>query len=267
MTDTLQKQQEIRMQAGGNAKTIAIAGGLVLVFIVCLIFLEIAPTTAVLGFPEFVLFFVKRFCPPIFNNFMNFMPAMLGTVLFAVVGTYISTFFSFVFGILMCEKTNPVKPLRLVVRMFISFLRNIPVLVWASILVYIFGIGEIVGLFALILATIGFLSRSYADSIEEVTGSRLEALKACGASWGQILWHGIIPAFVPAWVRWTLFTFEINIRASAILGMVGAGGIGVLIQTNIKLFAYQEACAIIILVVLIVLVTELITNKLCEVIR
>jgi len=71
----------------------------------------------------------------------------------------------------------------------------------------------------------------------------------------------LLPCFVPSLINWTLYSFEINIRASTILGMVGAGGIGVLIQTNIKLFKYHEACAIIIIVVTIVLLTEFITNK------
>ncbi len=113
----------------------------------------------------------------------------------------------------------------------------------------------------MIIATLGFLSRSYCDSLNEIPNSKLEALKASGASDLQILWHGLLPCFVPSLINWTLYSFEINIRASTILGMVGAGGIGVLIQTNIKLFKYHEACAIIIIVVTIVLLTEFITNK------
>ena len=82
-----------------------------------------------------------------------------------------------------------------------------------------FGVGEIVGLLALIIATLGFLSRSYAESISEIAGSHLEALQTAGASYGQVLVHGLIPEFLPSWINWTLFSFEINIRASAILGI------------------------------------------------
>ena len=167
----------------------------------------------------------------------------------------------------LSDKTNPITPLRLLCRGIISFLRNVPVLVWASILVYMFGVGEIVGLLALIIATLGFLSRSYAESISEIAGSHLEALQTAGASYGQVLVHGLIPEFLPSWINWTLFSFEINIRASAILGMGGAGGIGVLIQTNLKLFKYQEACAIILVVIVIVLLTEFMTNKIRRMIR
>ncbi|MFR8467738.1 phosphonate ABC transporter, permease protein PhnE [Eisenbergiella tayi] len=241
--------------------------GAAVVFCGCMAYLEISPSEAVKGFPAFVRFFVIKFLPASFKNIRAYVPAVIDTVLFAVAATYLSTALSFLFGLLMSDKTNPITPLRLLCRGIISFLRNVPVLVWASILVYMFGVGEIVGLLALIIATLGFLSRSYAESISEIAGSHLEALQTAGASYGQVLVHGLIPEFLPSWINWTLFSFEINIRASAILGMVGAGGIGVLIQTNLKLFKYQEACAIILVVIIIVLLTEFMTNKIRRMIR
>lgn len=241
--------------------------GTAVVFCGCMAYLEISPSEAVKGFPAFVRFFVIKFLPASFKNIRAYVPAVIDTVLFAVAATYLSTALSFLFGLLMSDKTNPITPLRLLCRGIISFLRNVPVLVWASILVYMFGVGEIVGLLALIIATLGFLSRSYAESISEIAGSHLEALQTAGASYGQVLVHGLIPEFLPSWINWTLFSFEINIRASAILGMVGAGGIGVLIQTNLKLFKYQEACAIILVVIVIVLLTEFMTNKIRRMIR
>ena len=241
--------------------------GAAVVFCGCMAYLEISPSEAVIGFPAFVRFFVIKFLPASFKNIRAYVPAVIDTVLFAVAATYLSTALSFLFGLLMSDKTNPITPLRLLCRGIISFLRNVPVLVWASILVYMFGVGEIVGLLALIIATLGFLSRSYAESISEIAGSHLEALQTAGASYGQVLVHGLIPEFLPSWINWTLFSFEINIRASAILGMVGAGGIGVLIQTNLKLFKYQEACAIILVVIVIVLLTEFMTNKIRRMIR
>lgn len=224
-------------------------------------YLNIQMLDVLAGGPSFISFFITKFLPPDFSNISQYVPAVIDTVLFAIVGTYISTFLAFVLGMLMSERTNPIAPLRFCARAFVSFLRNIPVLIWASLLVYAFGIGEIVGLLALIIATLGFLSRSYSDSINEIAGNKLEALHASGAGYMQTMWHGLFPNLVPSFINWTLYAFEINIRASAVLGMVGAGGIGVLIQTNIKLFKYNEACAIIIIVVGIVLLTEFATNQ------
>ena len=179
-----------------------------------------------------------------------------------MVGTYISALLAFIFGLLMADEINSLAPVRVAVRMIVSFIRNIPVLVWASLLVYVFGIGNMVGLLALIIATFGFLARSYAEEMNHIAGSKLEALKATGASKAQLVIHGLLPEFYPSWINWTLFSFEINIRASAILGMVGAGGIGIMIQTNIRLFKYQEASALIIILVVMVLLIEFTVNRL-----
>lgn len=239
---------------------------LILLFASCA-FLNIQFIDVLRGGPSFINFFVTKFIPPDFSNFAQYIPAVIDTVLFAIVGTYISTLIAFILGLMMSDISNPFAPLRFCARAFVSFIRNIPVLIWASLLVYAFGIGEIVGLLALIIATLGFLSRSYSDSINEIGRGKLEALTASGASYLQIMWHGLLPNLVPSFINWTLYAFEINIRASAVLGMVGAGGIGVLIQTNIKLFRYHEACAIIIIVVGIVLLSEFATNKIRKNIR
>lgn len=260
--------EEVTLKKTGTPHwSVGVAGLILLVFIGSLLFLEVDLQEAFSAFPRFITFFITRFLPPDFTNIAQYVSAVIDTLLFAIIGTYLSTILSFILGILMAENTNSIAWLRTLVRGCVSFLRNIPVLIWASLLVYAFGVGNIVGLLALVIATLGFLARSYADSINDIAGSKLEALRASGASEMQILWHGLIPAFVPSWLNWTLFAFEINIRASSILGMVGAGGIGVLIQTNIKLFRYQEACAIIIVIVTIVLLTEYATNKLRSMIR
>ncbi|MDR1117272.1 MAG: phosphonate ABC transporter, permease protein PhnE [Oscillospiraceae bacterium] len=248
-------------------KILAAAAGITVLIVFAFAYLKINPVTAIVSVPEFISFFARNFLPPDFKNTMSYLPLIIETIMFAVVGTYISAALAFIFGLLLCEKTNSIAWLRFAVRFIISFLRNVPVLVWASLFVYIFGIGNMVGLIALVVATLGFLSRSYAESMNEIAGRELEALKACGGSYLQILFHGLIPEFIPSWLNWTLFSLEINIRASAILGMVGAGGIGIMIQTNIRLFKYHEALSLIIILVAMVLLTEFGTNKLRKLIR
>jgi len=246
-----------------------IIGFSIAVALICFVFvyLEVNPLDAFISAPEFARFFMKNFLPPSFKNIDSYLPLVIETVLFSLVATYISAFFAFVFGILISEKTNPIRWLRMTVRFIMSFMRNIPVLVWAAFMVYIFGIGSLVGLISLVIATLGFLARSYGESLNEIAGSKIEALRASGASYPQILIHGIIPEFVPSWINWTLFSFEINIRASAVLGMVGAGGIGIMIQTNIRLFKYREAFSLILILLAMVLLTELATNRIRKAVR
>ena len=226
------------------------------------VFLDVNPIEILTAPVPMVSFSAENFFPPNTENFNSYMPAIIDTLFFAVVGTYVSAILSFILGVLMSERLNPNPVIRRVIRYFVSFLRNIPVLIWASLLVFVFGIGNMVGLIALVLATIGFLSRSYAESMNDIAGDRLEAIHASGASYMQILVHGLIPEFMPAWLNWTLFSFEINIRASAILGMVGAGGIGMLIQANLNLRNFTESSTLIITLVVMVLLTELTVGRL-----
>jgi len=232
----------------------------VIVSLFCFIYLEISAASIFTAGPQLLVFIANNFMPPNFTHIATYMSAVLETILFAVVGTYIAAIMSFVLGLLMSEQLVPNPFLRYGVRFVVAFFRNIPVLIWASLLVFVFGIGNMVGLIALMLATVGFLSRSYAESINEIAGSKLEAMKASGANWFQLVFHGLIPEFVPAWLNWTLFSFEINIRASAILGMVGAGGIGILIQGNLNMRNFREAASLIIILVVMVLITEFAVN-------
>jgi len=227
-----------------------------ILIIASFIHLNVNPFDILTAPPEMIRFLIDNFFPPNTDIFANSLPIIIDTLFFAVVSTYISAFLSFVLGVLMSERLNPNPIIRRAIRYFVAFLRNIPVLIWGSLLVFVFGIGNMVGLLALTIATMGFLSRSYAESMNDIAGDKLEAMHASGASYMQILVHGLIPEFMPAWLNWTLFSFEINIRASAILGMVGAGGMGMLIQSQLNQRHFTRASTLIITLVALVLITE-----------
>ncbi|MCL1843657.1 MAG: ABC transporter permease subunit [Defluviitaleaceae bacterium] len=226
------------------------------VTVACFIFLSIEPLRLLTVAPTFVGYIITNFFPPGFGNVQVYAEAVLHTVAFAVVSTCISAVLSFAFALLMSDAIMPFPAVRIVARLLMTFMRNIPVIIWVSLMVFIFGIGSMVGLVALVLATTGFLSRSYAESISEIAAKKLEPLRASGLSTPKIILHGLLPEFTPAWVNWTLFTFEINIRASAILGMVGAGGMGVLIQTHLNLRNFNEVATLILMLISIVIFTE-----------
>ncbi|MGN7479399.1 phosphonate ABC transporter, permease protein PhnE [Solibacillus silvestris] len=236
---------------------LAIVAGMAL----SIFYLNISAGDILLGLPKFISFFFEKFLPATFDNVWSYFPTVLETLGYAVIATYFSTCIAFFIGLLMSENTNKFKAVRYAVRGAVTIIRNIPFVIWGALLVYVFGIGGLVGILALIFVTIGFLGKSYGEAIDEISGDKLEALRANGASYIQIICHGVIPQFIPAWINWTIFSFEINVRASVVLGLVGAGGIGVLIDTNINLFRYDQAMAIIIIVVLIVLCAEFITNQ------
>jgi len=232
-------------------------GFLISIIVVSFAFLEVNPVDILVAPISMIIFMVENFFPPNLNNLSRYFPAILTTLFFAVAATYFSAFFAFIFGVLMSKHLNPSPVLRNVTRYFVSFLRNIPVLIWAQLLIFVFGIGNMVGLVALVFATVGFLARSYGESMDDIAGERLEAIQATGANYMQILVHGVIPEFTTSWLNWTLYSFEVNIRISAILGVVGAGGIGAVIQTNILIRNFTEASTLIIILVIMVIMTEL----------
>jgi phosphonate transport system permease protein len=251
----------MRLSEKQGALTAASVLGGIAAIVSVFFWLNISLKDMALAAPSFISFFVKNFLPPNFKNIASYVPLIMDTIFFALAGTCISSVVAVVTGFLMSTRINGTASLRIATQFLMSILRNVPILVWAALFVRIFGIGNIVGLIALIFGTLGLLSRSYAESADAISGEKIEALRSCGASYPQILVHGIIPEFVPAWVNWTLFSFEINIRASVILGMVGAGGIGIMVQTNIRLFKYGEALSLIIIISIMILLTEFAVNQ------
>ena len=229
-----------------------------------LFFLDVSPWHMVQAFPDLFHFFGDNFWPANFTGISANTQAIVNTLLFAVVATYVSSGLAFIMALFMTRHTNPFAPVRVSVLGLMSLLRNVPMLIWATLLVFIFGIGNVVGVVALIFTTLGFLARSYAETISELSTHKLEGIRSTGASYLQVLTHGLLPEFTPAWLNWTLFTLEVNMRASAVLGMVGAGGLGLLIQTTLDWRHFRRAMALVMILVGMVLAIELLCHWLRE---
>lgn len=224
--------------------------------IIGFIYIDLDIVDLILGVPDFLGFFFSNFLPPNFSGFLDVIDDVIQMLAFSFIAMFVSTIFSFVMALLMSEAMNPIAPIRFIVRAIASFMRNIPTVIWASIMVYIFGIGPASGIIALMFGMSGFLIKTYADTISDISGDAIEAMRSTGANRIQTFYHGIFPQFMPALINWTLYAFEIGVRASSILGIVGAGGIGVLVNTRINLFDYQSAMALVIYIIAIVLIVE-----------
>ena len=231
------------------------------IFFISFNFLEINFFDFITSPIPMISFLFLNFFPPNFNNLPQYLPVVFESVFFAFAATYLASFFAFILALFASARLNKNSMLRMFSRGVVAFLRNIPVLIWAWLLIFVFGSGNMVGLMALTLSSIGFLARSYAESFDDILGDKIEAIEATGASYSQILLHGIIPEFIPSWINWTLYLFELNIRISAILGVVGAGGIGTIIQIQLMLRNFQEASTLIICLILLVLLTEFAVAK------
>jgi phosphonate transport system permease protein len=219
---------------------------------------------ALAAMPGIIGFIIHDFLPPNFSVLPNIIEPLLDTLAMAVVSTMIASCISLVLAFVCAAPTTPHPALRVVLRAFASALRNIPSLAWVMILIPAFGIGKFVGVLALTIGSLGSLIRFFTETIEEIDRDKLEAIRAAGGSYWQMLRSGVIPQCLPGFIAWILYNFELDIRASAIIGMVGGGGIGFFIQMSIKLFKYSDAAVGILVVVAVVLIIEWTSKKIRE---
>ena len=188
------------------------------------------------------------------------------TALVSVAVTVCAAICSFFFSLLgtRTTKANPIVARG--VRIFAAFFRNVPEIVWAILLLFSFGQNILTGFFALFFATFGMLTRTFIETIDEVSASCVEALRATGASSLQIVFQGIIPSSMSLIISWVLYMVETNIRASTLIGILTATGIGYLFDVYYKRMDYASASLVVISIVVLVIAIELISNKIRKVI-
>jgi phosphonate transport system permease protein len=180
----------------------------------------------VFDFPAEVLVeaWVKRANPPAL--FVEFLPSLLETINIAAVSTLLGAMLGGVFALLSTRGLARWPRLIPMFRRLLDAMRAIPEIVIALVLIFILGGGPIPAVLAIAFHTTGALGKLFSEVSENADLKPVEGLASVGASWGQRMWLGVIPQVAPNWLSYALLRFEINIRASAILGFVGSGGIG-----------------------------------------
>ncbi len=138
----------------------------------------------------------------------------------------------------------------------VALFRTVPDLVWAIFFVIAVGLGPAAGVLALMVDTIGFAARFFAEAMEETDKGPREALTAMGARRSGIIFSSVIPQALPSMINTSLFSLEKATRGSVVLGLVGAGGIGIELKVSLELFDYDQAATIIIAIFLLVLAVE-----------
>ncbi|RMX04861.1 phosphonate ABC transporter, permease protein PhnE [Corticibacter populi] len=147
-------------------------------------------------------------------------------------------------------------PIYLLCRGFIALSRTLNEIIVAIFLVVMFGFGPFAGFLTLTFATIGFMAKLLAESIEEIAANQLEALRATGAGVAQVLDFAVLPQVLPRLVGLSVYRLDINFRESAVIGIVGAGGIGATLNTAMDRYEFDTAAAIILVIIAIVLACE-----------
>jgi phosphonate transport system permease protein len=200
--------------------------------------------------------FLARAVPPDLSSFDRVLAALFETFQMAVVGTTLGILLAIPVAICATANLSPHPTLYYGARGLISFARTIPDLIWGLIFVVMVGLGPFAGTLALAVDTLGFCGRFFAEAMEDVDDGPQEALKALGASRSGIIASAVIPAALPSFVTTGLFSLELATRSSVVLGIVGAGGIGMELKVAMDLFRYDEALTILLAIFLLVLAVE-----------
>lgn len=200
--------------------------------------------------------FLVRAMPPSSDRLGPILDALLVTFEMAVVGTVAGVVLSVPLAVVAARNTSPHRLLYLVARWVIALFRTVPDLVWGLLFVIAVGLGPPAGVLAITVDVMGFCGRFFADAIEEVDDGLLDGLRATGASRRGVVVGAVLPACLPSFVGTSMYALESATRSSVVLGVVGAGGIGIELATSMQLLRYDEAITIILAIFVVVLVVE-----------
>ena len=218
--------------------------------------------------PKAVAWIAKNFVPDgkAWSRLPNILRKLTETALLSVAVTVCAAICAFFFSLLGTRTTKVHPFIGMTVRVIAAFFRNVPDVVWAMLLLFSFGQNILTGFFALFFTTFGMLSRMFIESIDEVSASCVEALRATGATYLQTVFQGVIPSALPEIISWVLYMIEYNIRDSTLIGLITATGIGALFDLYYKRLDYASAGLVVICVVALVIIIETISNKIRKVI-
>ncbi|KPX47175.1 Phosphonate ABC transporter, permease protein [Pseudomonas syringae pv. helianthi] len=205
--------------------------------------------------------FAADFFPPDFREWRSYLKEMLVTLQIALWGTALAIVCSIPLGILCAENITPWW-IHLPLRRCMDACRSINEMVFAMLFVVAVGLGPFAGVLALWISTTGVLAKLFAEAVEAIEPGPVEGVRATGASALQEVIYGVIPQVMPLWISYALYRFESNVRSATVVGMVGAGGIGVILWENIRAFAFVQTSAVLLVIIVVVSVIDIMSQRL-----
>ncbi|WP_216651143.1 phosphonate ABC transporter, permease protein PhnE [Actinomadura litoris] len=188
------------------------------------------------------------------------LDACLVTLWIGLLGTTLSIPFTIVLCVLGTRATNGNAAVYQVARGIMSFLRAVPDVVFALVFVTAVGLGPFAGVLALICNNTGVMGKLWSEAMEEVDDGPAQALRIAGAGRTQLIAHAVLPACLPQLVGLVLYRLDVNVRSSLVLGLVGAGGIGFLINQSIQEFRFDQMLTYILMVLVLVVIVDLLSS-------
>lgn len=204
--------------------------------------------------------FLGKLAKPEFSYLPKLFSPMVKTLKMSALGTIIGMFFAIPFSFLATTVATKNPIITNIIRLILNIIRTIPNLLLAAFLVAILGIGEATGVFTIAVFTFGMVSQLIYETIETIEFEPIEANESVGANRLQIAVWSIWPQIMRTVISYFFYAFEINVRASTVLGYVGAGGIGVTLSAALGLFRYDRVSIVIITIFVVVLIVDAISE-------
>jgi len=187
--------------------------------------------------------------------------ALIETIHIATLGTLLALILAMPVGILAAHNLVPSTPVNFAAKLILVSSRSVNSLVWALLFVGIFGPGALAGTLAIAFRSIGFVGKLFGEALEEAQQGPIEALAAAGAPWMSRMTFGYWPQVKPAFWSIALFRWDINVRESAVLGLVGAGGIGMVLDSALNLFQWNRVAVVLTAIFAVVIAAEIIVTQ------
>jgi phosphonate transport system permease protein len=207
------------------------------------------------GIPAIIQLSQEMF-PPNFSEARNWIGPIFDTLFMSVAGTALAILISLPLGLLAASNTTPHVSIYFLARVTLNILRAIPELIMGILFVAAVGFGALPGALALGLHSAGMVGKFFAEAIEHVDNAPVEAAKATGASSIKVIRYAVFPQVFSQMADVTIYRWEYNFRASTIMGMVGAGGIGFELMGSLRIMRYQEVFAILLLILVMVTIID-----------
>jgi phosphonate transport system permease protein len=251
----------VRIPLSQRAANIGVWALLGLGFAILCLSVDVTPEAFAKGLGKLTVFMGNMFPPSAAGQEVRILSALAATFAMAVAGTFLAVLGALPLGLLGAKTVVSQPVIHFLLRRTFDVFRAIPALVWALILIVAFGLGPFGGVIALALSDIPRLAKLYAEAIENCDLKPQEGIRASGGNGGMALRFGLVPEVVPVMASQSLYMLESNFRNAAILGIVGAGGIGFELEERIRIFAFDQVAWIVIAYVICVMALDTVSEK------
>ena len=204
--------------------------------------------------------YAADFFPPNFSQWRFYFQEMIVTLQIALWGTALAVVFAVPLGLLSSANIAPAW-VRQPIRRLMDAARAINEMVFAMLFIVAVGLGPFAGVLALFVHTTGVLAKLFSEAVESIDSQPVEGIRATGANALEEIVYGVLPQVLPLWISFSLYRFESNVRSASVVGMVGAGGVGVVLWEIIRGFQYAETCAVMVIIIITVTLIDLISAR------